>query len=122
MIKIPINTITGQIFEFFSDITSAVTYHYTDSQPVYNPATGVITRSDQQTFSNVPAIFVGFRQEEIDGERVRPEDKKCLIQYKDVPIRPKLDDYMTTINGDIEIIQVRREQSESVHVFHVRFP
>lgn len=76
------------------NLQGSVTYRAAGN-PVYNATTGATALA--MTDYTVPATFVRYRKEDIDGDAIRPEDQKCLIGATHLTVTPTLND--TIVDG-----------------------
>lgn len=115
------NSLVGQAFEFLSSIMTTVTYHHTNPT-VYTPSTTSFSRTDLTSVTNIGAVIVSLTDEELSRSPVgeRPTSK-CFIKKADIStFTPKLDDYITAPYGNLEILEIVRDPTESVVIFYVR--
>ena len=88
----------------------------------YNASSGVqvTTRS---TTGNVSVIFDAFRLEQIDGQNIKPEDKKALVAQKQIPgVTPGVNDRITEGTTIWEVQGVRVDPAGALWELQVRKP
>lgn len=121
-LKTTIASALEDTFEILDSLAKTITYHETEDEVNYNTTTGSIGRTDVNVYTDIPAIFVAYAREEVDGQLIRPEDQKCLILRKNLPIETKLDDYLVSGADTYEIVKIRQDPSESLHILQIRRP
>ena len=92
-----IKNATKVIFDVTADIAVTGTYHNVVPGD-YDPAVGNGANTTVQFPVNVRTGM--FKQEEIDGDRIRFGDKKIIIQVTEMTAVPTADDYFIDSGGD----------------------
>lgn len=102
-------------------LNDAVTYHSAGSY-TYDPSTGQNTESGGSDTTSVKALFCSYRNEEIDGDRIKLNDRKVLIAANNLPsITPKITDYITDSNSVVwQVKHVKADPAEAEWVLQCR--
>jgi len=106
-------------FDALGDIvTTNATYHSAGTFG-WSPATGQ-TETGGADYTVSKMLFVKFSSQEIDGEKVLPNDEKALIPYKHLTVTPKETDTITK-SGVIRNVQgVSYDPAQALWILHVR--
>lgn len=101
-------------------IGKTATYHQSLSSS-YDTATGGFTASTNPIATK--AILTKFNKREIDGENVRPDDRKALIAADALTgVTPQLVDTIDVGSDTWNIVAVTQDPAEALWVLHVRKP
>jgi hypothetical protein len=86
----------------------------------YDPATGTVTESSV-TYAGIPAMLVRFTIDEMDNNVVPITDRRALIPALDLPVAPKVQDYIILSTGERYMVErVLTAPGDSLHTLHVR--
>lgn len=92
------------------------------SSATYNASTGSVAAT-YATVAGITVVFSGFRLSQIDGENIRPEDKKALIPALLVTgVTPKPDDQVVASGVAWTVINAGIDPADALHVLQVRRP
>lgn len=92
------------------------------SSTTYNASTGSVATT-YATTAGITLVFQGFRLHQIDGEKVRPEDKKALIPSLSLSsVVPSPDDQVVASGVAWTVISVGIDPADALHVLQVRRP
>lgn len=105
------------IFTAMDDVKITVTYRVKTSS--YNTSTGKVTISHTD-YVITNCIRVYFTAKEIDGLAIKPEDFKLLIPVDDLPVTPKIDDYVLIDSKNHNIIHYEKDPADAVWTIQVR--
>jgi hypothetical protein len=86
--------------------------------PTYTPSTGYVT--EIPTNYSVTAIREDFKFNDIDGDKVKPEDTKWLILYSELEIALKENDYVTIDSIRWNVVSWQLDPADAVWTIHVR--
>jgi len=101
------------------NLRKAATYQVAGT-PVYNPTTGTPTVST--TTYAIEALFTSFSDREIDGDRIRPEDQKCLVAGLDLAVTPGKNDTILVGTAVWSVVEIRGIPSDGLWILQVRRP
>lgn len=120
-----IQAAVSQAFEALDDVPVAITYlSAATAGDVYDPIAETVTPSD--TSISVNAILTNFSKEEIDGDNIRPFDRRVLIVASDLVdglgnlVTPKVDDKMTFESKTWQVQNVGTDPTKSVWIVQAR--
>lgn len=86
----------------------------------YNASAGSAVAA-YSTTAGVTVIFDEFRLEQIDGEHVKPEDKKALIPSRSISgVTPKVNDRVVDGDGTWTVVRVNADPAEALWTLQVR--
>ena len=77
----------------------------TPSANVYNPAAGTYTEGTPVT-QTPKALFTQFMLDEIDGDLIRSDDKKCIIAASDLTSAPTDKDTITDSGLEYSVLPI----------------
>lgn len=87
---------------------------------VYDPTTRSYNSTDTN-YENIPAVLAKFKVDEIDESVVSATDLKVLIAALDLPVVPKTQDQVQTVDGSVfNVERLLGVPGDSLHVLHVR--
>ena len=116
-----IQAATGAAIKATGNIAVSTTYQAFVST-TYNASAGtdVTTRT---TTGGVTVIFDAFRLEQIDGQKIKPNDKMALVAQAQIPgTTPGLNDRLTEGSTVWEVHGVRVDPAGALWSLHVRKP
>jgi len=77
---------------------------------IYDTATGAITGAATDVSVTVRGVFIEYESQRINNTTILADDRKLLMQAKDIPVEPQIGDKV----GDVRIVgPVRKIQSGS---------
>ena len=86
--------------------------------PTYDTSSGVVT--EDPTNYSVTAIREDFKFNDVDGDRVKPEDTKWLVLYSQLEIALKENDYITIDSKRWNVVSWQLDPADAVWTIHVR--
>lgn len=90
--------------------------------PTYNPTTGA-PATPQTSYLNTPMVLTSFAKAEIDGDAVRPEDRKAIIAQLDLATTPTLNDRLQLADGTVwSVVHIGIDPADAAWVLQVRNP
>lgn len=96
---------------------------------VYHQVTGSSYDTDlgsvRRTTLSFPirAWFTSFKEKEVDGNNVRPEDKRCTFEVMSLAIVPSLKDFVIDEAGEEwEVMNKKLPPPKILYILHVRRP
>jgi len=99
------------------------TNYLSHGSTTYNASTGAVTATFT-TVAGVTLVFDEFRIVEIDGQAVKPNDKKALIPATSLgSVVPAAEDRIIT-NGSVvwEVVGVRTDPADALYELQIRKP
>lgn len=100
-----------------------------DGKELFLIERGKMTYDTNSGENNVPEVrhkisgfFSAFKEEEINGLTVRPEDRRVVLEKRNTPVEPKLSDKIEYDKEEWSIFRVKLVQSDSVYNLHLRNP
>lgn len=119
-LKSALNTMAAQAFSILDSVMTDVVY--TSKGPEdYDVISGTVNETGNVLF-NIRCALTNYKDNEIDYQVIQPRDRRCVIKVADLPVGPKLVDKIHDADGDWDIIEFKKEFSESVYTFHLRRP
>src|SRR5919109_5264945 len=76
-------------FDIIGDLKQSVTYHH-QTTTTYNATTGAVTRGEST--QTIQAVVHEFSHREVDGQAIRPTDRRLLILAADLSGAPTRQD------------------------------
>ena len=73
----------------------------------YDPVTGTITGAGAVTTAVVRGVFIEYESQRINNTTILADDRKLLLQAKDIPVEPEIGDKVGTMRivGPVRKIQ-----------------
>jgi hypothetical protein len=100
------------------NVRRTVTYHAQAAAPSYTPATGAVTRLEQDY--QVTGLVYGYARKDIDGVLVQPFDRRLLCHQADLPVSPKLTERLTLDGQTWEVVGIEEDPAEAVWMLQIR--
>lgn len=88
--------------------------------PGYSATTGTVTTGT--TNYAIKALFASYAKQEIDGDRIRPEDKKCLVAGVDLAVTPGLNDTVQQGSTVWSVVGVQGIPTDGLWILQLRRP
>lgn len=113
-----IRSVVGTAFTVVDSLTETFTYSVTEKS--YNPSTGALTETT--TDYTVKGVFAFEMASQVNTQLVLAKDvKKCILQQSELPITPKMDDYITREDGTVfHVLESLQEPSKSIYILKLR--
>ena len=121
-LKSNVQNIVGSVWTVLDDLRETVTYKvYASDNGDYNDTTGVVTRTETTETLTTQAVFTRYLKREIDGQAIRPDDRKVLIPNAKISAEPKVNDRITRADGTTwEVQEIQKDPLEALWVLKVR--
>lgn len=116
-LRTTIDKAVGTAFKAAGDIPIAVTYN-SITIGAYNPATG--TTSTTTASHPVEAIRDDYKAYEIDGEAIKPFDKRILIRQSKLPVTPKLTDTVVIDAVTWNVVNFEQDPAGATWILQLR--
>jgi hypothetical protein len=113
-----IRAIVADAMTAFDDLQVTVTLTHQTGAGTYDPATGE-TAGGTATYTP-RAVLGSYRTFEIDGQNIRPNDKKVLIAANDLAVTPGVDDAVTISGETWVVVDVKTDPASAMWVLRVR--
>jgi hypothetical protein len=110
---------TNTAFTIIGNVKVTVTYHH-QTATTYNTTTGAITRSEST--QSVDVVLLDYARRDIDGEHIRPTDRRALIEAATLTGEPKLNDRLTISSETWEVIRVSTDPISAHYDLQLRRP
>ena len=109
-------------FNAAGDIKTSITYRSkTNSNPSFNPSTGVIT--DPYTdYTDIKFIFLKYESREIDGKSILKNDMKGIIPVLNLTPTPKRDDQIILNSVLWNVIAYEKDPADALWEIQFRKP
>lgn len=120
-LKGAVNAASRKALQAMDSVRDAAVYtsvSTTSGSTPYDPTTGVPTRPGTQ--HNIRLLFTSFRQNEVDGDVIKLNDRRATISASEVTFVPKGADFFTVDGVQWEVVRIKKEPSTSVFILHVR--
>lgn len=112
-----IDKAVGTAFKAAGDIPKTLTYH-SITIGAYNPATG--TTSTTTATHSVQYIRQDYSAIEIDGEVVKPYDKRVILRQSTLPVTPKLTDTVVIDAVTWNVVNFEQDPAGATWVLQLR--
>lgn len=89
------------------NIPVEATYQYQDGTEVYDPDTGTTT-GGTVSVTGVRMMLAGYHSRDIDGDKIRPKDKKALIPSLNLPGVTCAEDHVISLSDGDWIVKAAR--------------
>jgi hypothetical protein len=100
------------------NVKRTATYKASAASPSYTPATGAVTRLEQDY--TVSGLVYGYARRDIDGVRVKPFDRRFLCQQADLPVSPKLTERLVLDGQPWEVVGIEEDPAQAVWMLQIR--
>ena len=110
---------TNAAFTIIGNVKVTVTYHH-QTTTSYNTTTGAITRGEST--QSVEVVLLDYARRDIDGEHVRPTDRRALIEAATLSGAPTLQDRLTINSEAWEVIRVSTDPITAHYDLQLRRP
>ncbi len=116
-----IQNATGSAIAALGNVAVSTNYRAFVST-TYNASTGVATTT-YTTVAGVSVVFDAFRLEQIDGEKVKPEDKVALVAQTQIPgTTPNDNDQITEGTQAWNVVKVNVDPAGALWSLQIRKP
>lgn len=102
------------------DMFHNVTY-YQSGLGVYDTDSGTQTFPDSKT-ANIKMLVALYSDKEVDGEIIRPTDKKGMLEASAMTIIPDLMDNITDAGLLWTVVGVEKDPTQTVYLLQLRQP
>jgi len=91
------------------------------SASVYDADLGTTTRPVLNKHP-IKGLLTSFKLNETDGNAVQPQDRRLTLESSPLTFVPSMHDFVKIDEQDWEIMNLKREPSNSVYILQIRRP
>ena len=110
----------GAAMKAVGNVPASANYMSVSSTTTYDASSGTTTLSTTDV-NGIKAIITGFKVAEIDGERIRTEDRTAVVVGASIStVAPKVQDRMKIDGSTFYVIDFQTDPAEAIWKFHIR--
>lgn len=117
-LRATIATALGAGFTALGDIKKTMSYKAFGASSSYNPDTSALTTVE--TTTTITGVVSQYDKREIDGESIRPNDQKILLQQSLLSAAPTINDRVVIDGISWAVIDMRQDPAGATWTLQVR--